>query len=85
MEGEVGENHPGQTWLETAEAKAERIIAEELGWLRTPILKSVAFLLRSSAASGAFFRVVRGRPNLGFVVKSRLSPVPFPRLPRLPR
>ena len=30
MEGKVGENHPGQIRLETAEAKAERIIAEEL-------------------------------------------------------
>jgi putative transposase len=30
MEGKVGDNHPGQTRLETAEAKAERIIAEEL-------------------------------------------------------
>ena len=35
MEGKVGENHPGQTRLETAEAKAEGIVAEELarlGW-----------------------------------------------------
>ena len=35
MEGKVGENHPGQTRLETADAKAERIVAEELarlGW-----------------------------------------------------
>jgi len=30
MEGKVGENHPGQTRFETAQAKAERIIAEEL-------------------------------------------------------
>lgn len=30
MEGHVVENHPGQTRLETAVAKAERIIAEEL-------------------------------------------------------
>ena len=30
MEGKVGENHPGQTKLETAEAKADRIVAEEL-------------------------------------------------------
>jgi len=29
MEGRVGENHPGQTRLETGEAKAERILAEE--------------------------------------------------------
>jgi REP element-mobilizing transposase RayT len=33
MEGKVGENHPGQTRFETAQAKAERIIAEELGGL----------------------------------------------------
>jgi REP-associated tyrosine transposase len=33
MEGKVGENHPGQTRLETAEAKADRIIAEELARL----------------------------------------------------
>ena len=33
MEGHVGENHPGRTSLETAEAKAERIIAEELARL----------------------------------------------------
>ena len=30
MEGKVGENHPGQTRLETAAAKADRIVAEEL-------------------------------------------------------
>jgi hypothetical protein len=30
MEGKVGENHPGETRLETAEAKAERLIVEEL-------------------------------------------------------
>jgi putative transposase len=30
MEGKVGDNHPGQTRLETAQAKAERIITEEL-------------------------------------------------------
>jgi putative transposase len=30
MEGRVGDNHPGQTRLETAQAKAERIITEEL-------------------------------------------------------
>lgn len=34
MEGKVGENHPGQTRLETAEAKAERILAEELARLQ---------------------------------------------------
>jgi REP element-mobilizing transposase RayT len=34
MEGKVGENHPGQTRQETAEAKAERIVAEELARLR---------------------------------------------------
>ena len=39
MEGQVGENHPGQTRLETAEAKAERIIAEELA--RSPAQRSV--------------------------------------------
>lgn len=33
MDGQVGENHPGQTRLETAQAKAERIIAEELARL----------------------------------------------------
>jgi putative transposase len=30
MEGKVGDNHPGQTRLETAGAKAERLILEEL-------------------------------------------------------
>ena len=34
MEGKVGENHPGQTRLETAEAKADRIVTEELARLR---------------------------------------------------
>ena len=34
MEGKVGENHPGQTRVETAEAKADRIVAEELARLR---------------------------------------------------
>jgi len=33
MEGQVGEHHFGQLRLETAEAKSERIIAEELGRL----------------------------------------------------
>ena len=33
MEGKVGENHPGHTRLETAEAKADRIVAEELARL----------------------------------------------------
>jgi len=30
MEGKAGEHHPGRTRLETAEAKADRIVAEEL-------------------------------------------------------
>jgi hypothetical protein len=34
MEAKVGENHPGQTRLETAEAKAGRIVAEELAQLQ---------------------------------------------------
>jgi hypothetical protein len=34
MEGQMGENHPGQTRLQTAEAKAERIVAEELARLQ---------------------------------------------------
>jgi hypothetical protein len=34
MEGKVGENHPGQSRLETAEAKAGRILAEELARLK---------------------------------------------------
>lgn len=34
MDGQVGENHPGQTRLETAEAKADRIVAEELARLQ---------------------------------------------------
>jgi putative transposase len=34
MEGKVGENHPGQTRIETAEAKADRILAEELTRLK---------------------------------------------------
>ena len=33
MEGKVGENHPGQTRFETAQAKGERLIAEELARL----------------------------------------------------
>lgn len=33
MEAQVGENHPGQARFETAEAKAERIVAEELARL----------------------------------------------------
>lgn len=40
MEGKVGENHPGQTRLETAEAKADRILAEELArwhWTRSDL------------------------------------------------
>jgi len=31
MDGQVGEHHFGQLRLETAQARAERIIAEELG------------------------------------------------------
>jgi hypothetical protein len=34
MEGKARENHPGRTRLETAEAKAGRIVAEELARLR---------------------------------------------------
>ena len=34
MEGKLGENHPGQAKLETAEAKADRIVAEDLARLR---------------------------------------------------
>jgi hypothetical protein len=34
MEGKLGEHHAGQLRLETAQAKAERIIAEELRRLR---------------------------------------------------
>ncbi len=33
MDGKVGENHPGQIRLETSEAKAERLITEELARL----------------------------------------------------
>src|SRR5258708_6625381 len=33
MDGQVGEHHFGQLRLETAQARAERIIAEELGRL----------------------------------------------------
>lgn len=33
MEGKLGEHHSGELRLETAEAKSERIIAEELGRL----------------------------------------------------
>jgi REP element-mobilizing transposase RayT len=41
MEGKVGENHPGQTKLETAEAKADRIVSEELArlqWTKNDLL-----------------------------------------------
>jgi putative transposase len=34
MDGKVGENHPGQTRLESAEAKADRILTEELSRLQ---------------------------------------------------
>lgn len=34
MEGKVGENHPGRTRFETAEVKADRIVAEELARLK---------------------------------------------------
>jgi hypothetical protein len=34
MEGKVGENHPGQTRLETAEAKADRIVSQAVARLR---------------------------------------------------
>lgn len=34
VEDKVGENHPGQTRLETAQAKADRIVAEELARLK---------------------------------------------------
>jgi hypothetical protein len=34
MEGKVGENHPGQTRLETAQSKAERIVVEEMARLQ---------------------------------------------------
>ena len=34
MDGKVGQNHPGQIRLETAEAKADRLIAEELARLQ---------------------------------------------------
>src|SRR5437762_4886540 len=42
MEGKVGENHPGQTRLETAGAKADRIVAEELArlqWTQSDLTK----------------------------------------------
>jgi hypothetical protein len=34
MEGKLGDNHPGQARLETAEAKAERLVREQLQLLR---------------------------------------------------
>jgi len=40
--GKVGENHPGQTRLETAGAKADRIVAEELArlqWTQSDLTK----------------------------------------------
>ena len=39
MEGRLGDNHPGEIRRETAQAKAERLIAEELsrlGWAGGP-------------------------------------------------
>jgi putative transposase len=41
IDGKIAEHHPGQLRLETAEAKAERIVAEELhrlGWKETDLL-----------------------------------------------
>jgi REP element-mobilizing transposase RayT len=40
MEGSLGENHPGQARQETAEAKADRIVEEQLrvlGWTQTDL------------------------------------------------
>ena len=40
MEGELGDNHPGQARQETAEAKAERLVQEQLrllGWTESDL------------------------------------------------
>jgi len=40
MEGKLGDNHPGQVRQETAEAKADRIVQEQLrvlGWTQTDL------------------------------------------------
>lgn len=63
MEGRVGENHPGRTRLETAEAKADRMVAEELARLRwTP--KDLAGRERSHPAKLALAARLRQATTL---------------------
>jgi len=75
MEGKVGENHPGQTRLETAGAKADRIVAEELArlqWTQSDLTKrpratlpKLALAARLRQETTLSVKEIAGRLNLG--------------------
>jgi REP element-mobilizing transposase RayT len=83
MEGKVGENHPGQTRLETAEAKADRIVAEELSRLQWtqgelsarakshPAKLALAARLRQETTLSV--KEIAGRLNLGKLKGARTN------------
>jgi putative transposase len=75
MEGKLGENHPGQTRLETAEAKAERIVTEELArlhWTQNDLLarqknhpSKLALATRLRQETTLSVKQIAGRLHLG--------------------
>ncbi len=72
MEGKLGEHHSGELRRETAEAKAERIVAEELsrlGWQETDLAT------RRKSDPGKLKMAVRLRTETTFTIKAIASRV----------
>jgi REP element-mobilizing transposase RayT len=75
MEGKLGDNHPGQARLETAEAKAERIVQEQLrvlGWTEADLAarrrshpSKLAIAARLRAETTLTLKQIAERLNLG--------------------
>jgi hypothetical protein len=75
MEGKLGENHPGQVRLESAEAKGDRMIAEEpsrLQWTRNDLTSraksdpaKLALAARLRQETTLSVKEIAGRLNLG--------------------
>jgi hypothetical protein len=75
MEGKLGDNHPGQERRETAEAKADRIVQEQLrllGWTESDLAKrrksdpsKLAIAARLRAETALSLRQIAERLHLG--------------------
>jgi hypothetical protein len=75
LEGKLGDNHPGQARLETAEAKAERLVREQLqllGWTEADLAarrksdpSKLAIAARLRAETTLSLKQIAQRLNLG--------------------